>query len=152
MNRTAIVLLLVVFSFAGAATAATFLLGSDTDWSKLSAEAQQGPSLDDHTAHDHAQQQLRVVQVNDGDAPLSPGGRLVPVKRLRGKLPERRTVAVVTSDENCQPDARGVSHCTNRLRLQGGRRLVVRHNHRMTEVPCLVPGERVELRGPTNKA
>ena len=152
MNRTAIILLLVVFSIAGAATAATFLLGSDTDWAKLAAEAQRAPSPYDHTAHDHAQQQLRVVQVNDRDAPLSAGGRLVPVERPQGKVPERRTVAVVTSDQNCQPDAQGVSHCTNRLRLPGGRRLVVRHNHRMAEVPCLVPGERVELRGLTDKA
>ena len=105
MNRTAIILLLVVFSIAGAATAATFLLGSDTDWAKLAAEAQRAPSPYDHTAHDHAQQQLRVVQVNDRDAPLSAGGRLVPVERPQGKVPERRTVAVVTSDQNCQPDA-----------------------------------------------
>ncbi|MGZ4137590.1 MAG: hypothetical protein ACXVPX_08475 [Actinomycetota bacterium] len=52
-------------------------------------------------------------------------------------------MATVLSDANCAPDADGVSHCLNRLRLDSGSELTVRHNHRMIEVPCLSPGERV---------
>jgi hypothetical protein len=64
---------------------------------------------------------------------------------VRGKL-HGATITTVLTDENCQPDAAGVSHCINRLHAPGGVRIVVRHNHRMHEVRCLVPGERVQLR------
>lgn len=53
--------------------------------------------------------------------------------------------AVVLTDENCAPDALGVSHCLNRLRLPSGAELVVRHPHDMMDIPCLEPGESVRL-------
>jgi len=64
---------------------------------------------------------------------------------IDGTLPARSTTATVLSDEDCTPDAEGVSHCRNRLRLAGGRRIEVRHPHRMHEVPCMTPGETVRV-------
>jgi hypothetical protein len=64
---------------------------------------------------------------------------------LKGKLPSRPLMATVTSDEDCAPDAAGISHCLNRLTLDGGRKLAVRHPHAMHEVPCMTPGERVRV-------
>jgi len=62
-----------------------------------------------------------------------------------GNLPAAPTSAVVLSDLECTPDAQGVSHCLNELRLESGETLTVRHNHRMHDVPCLQPGEVVQL-------
>ena len=63
-----------------------------------------------------------------------------------GKLPARVVTATVLTDEDCAPDAAGVSHCRNKLRLPGGKTIEVRHPHRMHEVPCMTPGETVRLR------
>lgn len=65
---------------------------------------------------------------------------------LAGAAPRRPAGATVITDENCEPDRYGISHCLNRLRLDGGRRLVVRHDHSMANDPCLAPGERVIVR------
>ncbi len=73
-------------------------------------------------------------------------GGIVLVYRVAGTPLRRPTAAVVETDERCQPDRLGVSHCLNRLRLADGRRLLVRHDHRMADSPCLSPGERVEAR------
>jgi hypothetical protein len=51
----------------------------------------------------------------------------------------------VLSDEACTPDATGLSHCLNRIRLADGAVITVVHPHRMSEVPCLAPGERVRV-------
>ena len=73
-------------------------------------------------------------------------GGLELVYLVRGKMPRRATSATVLTDTNCAPDAYGVSHCLNALRLVSGRRIVVRHDHSMMNDPCLVPGERVRVR------
>lgn len=59
--------------------------------------------------------------------------------------PATGTRGVVVTDENCAPDADGVSHCRNDIRMANGKTVRVQHDHRMHEVPCLVPGERVRL-------
>lgn len=64
---------------------------------------------------------------------------------LGGRLPAGVVKATVLTDENCAPDASGVSHCRNELRLPGGSTIVVRHPHRMDQVPCMVPGETVRV-------
>lgn len=64
-----------------------------------------------------------------------------------GQIPKQPTRAVVETDTDCAPDAYGISHCTNRLRLSDGRVLEVRHDHNMHVYPCLRPGETVELQG-----
>lgn len=66
-------------------------------------------------------------------------------KLVSGTMPTAATQPTVLSDEECQPDARGVSHCLNRLRLRDGSEIQVRHPHVMTKVACLAPGEHVRL-------
>lgn len=89
----------------------------------------------------------RTVLVSSGrePSPSSPGP-VLHVLDLKGPAPSRPEMATVLSDENCNPDSDGVSHCINRLRLAGGATLVVRHPHRMMEVSCLEPGEHVMVR------
>lgn len=69
----------------------------------------------------------------------------IHVVLLRGDVNAAPAVATVLSDENCQPDEQGYSHCLNELEMPGGERIAVRHTHRMAEVACLSPGERVNL-------
>ena len=64
---------------------------------------------------------------------------------IDGRLPDGVVRATVLTDEDCAPDAHGVSHCRNKLRLPGGRTIEVRHPHRMHDVPCMTPGETVRL-------
>ena len=52
-----------------------------------------------------------------------------------------------TSDTNCAPDARGLSHCHNGIDLDNGMRIVVVHTHAMMQHPCLKPGQRVTVTG-----
>jgi hypothetical protein len=66
-------------------------------------------------------------------------------KLVNGTMPTAVTSATVLSDEQCQPDAMGISHCLNRMRLPSGSELAVRHPHDMSDVPCLAPGEEVQL-------
>jgi hypothetical protein len=66
-------------------------------------------------------------------------------KLVSGTMPRVATQATVLTDEQCQPDAQGVSHCLNRLRLPDNSEIEVRHPHDMSKVPCLAPGERVQL-------
>jgi hypothetical protein len=65
---------------------------------------------------------------------------------ISGKPSARSQIGTVLTDTNCRPDSYGVSHCTNKIRLAGGRVLTVRHDHSMMNDPCLAPGERVHVR------
>jgi hypothetical protein len=62
-----------------------------------------------------------------------------------GPMPDRPMMAEVLTDTDCAPDAQMISRCQNVVRLDGGARLVLRHPHDMSRVPCLAPGERVRL-------
>jgi len=55
-------------------------------------------------------------------------------------------MGVVLTDDRCQADSTGVSHCLNTIRLTSGRTITVRHPHRMMDVACLAPGEHVTAR------
>lgn len=89
----------------------------------------------------------RTVYVYSGREPAaSPPGPRLHAMRVKGPIPARATVATVLTDENCEPDADGVSHCINRIRLPNGKTLVVQHPHNMDVVPCLAPQERVTVR------
>ena len=72
------------------------------------------------------------------------GAQVTTVRMLHGSLGHRAR-ATVLSDSRCNPDAHGVSHCLNRLRLGDGRIVTVVHDHRMATMPCLSPGEHVQL-------
>lgn len=86
-----------------------------------------------------------VLVAAGGLAKISVPGQALHTKRLEGAIPASATPATVLTDENCTPDASGVSHCTNRLRMDDGSELTVVHSHRMGDVPCLSPGERVRV-------
>lgn len=62
-----------------------------------------------------------------------------------GELPRGTVAATVLTDEECEPDQQGISHCRNEARLAGGEIVVLRHSHDMDIVPCLTPGEPVTL-------
>lgn len=61
-----------------------------------------------------------------------------------GQVPAGATNAVVLSDANCEPDNDGISHCLNELQV-GASIITVQHHHNMQQVPCLTPGETVNL-------
>lgn len=84
----------------------------------------------------------RIVVVGAEDA-LSTFGELRGTL-VTGELPGGAHEAEVLSDRDCAPDTDGVSHCLNELAL-GSTRLTIRHRHRMSQVPCLRPGETVTL-------
>ncbi|HIG74650.1 MAG TPA: hypothetical protein EYQ24_08785 [Bacteroidetes bacterium] len=74
--------------------------------------------------------------------PHKPG--VLAVTLVEGVVPPAAVEAQVLTDEDCAPDAVGVSRCLNRLDV-GGSEVAVRHPHRMHEVACLRPGETVRL-------
>ena len=84
-----------------------------------------------------------VVAVNERDIPSQPNGPL-RASLLAGRLPRAIQQATVLTDENCTPDTEGVSHCINVLQV-GRQQISLRHNHKMSEVPCLSPGEEVNV-------
>lgn len=89
----------------------------------------------------------RTVSIAASSAGASPStaGEL-RAWRVAGRTPSTPTTATVLTDDDCAPDRAGMSRCLNELRLRGGGRLKLRHPHRMSEVPCLEPGEGVRLR------
>ena len=82
---------------------------------------------------------LRVDRPSKGQ-----GARVTTVQLISGVVSQRMKARVLT-DTRCNPDAIGVSHCLNRMRLASGAVITVVHNHRMMDMPCLSPGERVTL-------
>lgn len=63
---------------------------------------------------------------------------------VTGKLLDGAHEARVINDRNCTPDAKGISHCLNDLAV-GARRITIQHHHRMSQVPCLSPGETITV-------
>jgi hypothetical protein len=122
--------------------------------SRVAQPAGQGQRAD-HAAsdHDHAGDSahtkpayLRTLAVYTKREP-APSDHPERMRALltAGKLPVAVVKATVATDENCEPDAEGVSHCSNKLKLANGRSITVRHPHRMHDVPCMTPGETVRV-------
>lgn len=105
------------------------------------ASRSEGVAVDPHGKALPAQRQVRLSDTMP--APSDYDG--LHAMLVSGTMPSATVQATVLSDEECQPDARGISHCLNRLRLPDGREIQVRHPHDMTVVPCLAPGEHVTL-------
>ena len=84
-----------------------------------------------------------VYAASSGTPEVSKPGEPLQTFVIKGKAPAAQTEGTVLSDENCAPDARGISHCHNRIQMDTGGELTVVHSHRMANVPCLSPGERV---------
>lgn len=98
------------------------------------------------SSHDaHVSGPRTVLVANEPELGTNDGSLTVGYERGT-KPPSSETDAVVVTDENCTPDAEGVSHCRNEIRMANGKTVRVQHDHRMHEVPCLVPGEKVRLR------
>jgi hypothetical protein len=62
-----------------------------------------------------------------------------------GQMPAGPMSAKVLTDTECTPDAHMISRCRNEMLLPDGRKIVLRHPHAMSSIPCLAPGERVML-------
>ncbi len=93
-----------------------------------------------------AAQVTKTVLVFNHEPAPSPSPVMLHAGLEKGKLPKGAVMGTVLTDEDCAPDARGISNCRNVVRLPGGSKIVLRHPHAMMEVPCLEPGEKVLLR------
>ena len=89
---------------------------------------------------------VRIRQCRAGLQCQNGLGGIAVVVLKSGKGLTHPMKAVVETDTNCDPDANGISHCSNRLRLSDGQSIEVRHDHNMRTSPCLVPGETVDVR------
>jgi hypothetical protein len=98
-------------------------------------------AVDPHGTALPAQRRLQISSLMP--SPSNSDG--LRAKLVSGTMPTAAVEATVLTDEQCQPDAHGLSHCLNRLRLPDGSEIRVRHPHDMTLVPCLAPGEHVRL-------
>lgn len=90
-------------------------------------------------AHGAGSKTLRVDRPEKGA-----GAKVTTVRLVKGTV-ARRMRAVVLTDMRCNPDAQGVSHCLNDMRLANGAVVRVVHDHRMATMPCLAPGEQVTI-------
>lgn len=90
--------------------------------------------------------QTRTVTVYNHEPSPSPSPVHLNAGLEAGTLPDKPVLGTVLTDEDCEPDAQGISHCRNVVRLPGGAKIVLRHPHAMMEVECLEPGEKVLLR------
>jgi hypothetical protein len=98
-------------------------------------------------ATDRMQSPLRTVVMAESGERLpymSETEGLLMTSLVTGQLPNGAMRATVRTDSNCQPDPEGVSHCLNQMEI-GSTTLMVRHHHKMSEVPCLTPGEMVNI-------
>ena len=85
---------------------------------------------------------LIVSKTDDG---VSTTPRSLRATLVSGSLPAQPVTATVLTDENCNPDEAGISHCLNSLRMPDGSVAQVRHHHPMSTVACLTPGEHVTV-------
>jgi hypothetical protein len=116
--------------------------GSSSGSSPTSAKT---PSTATPGAAKSAAAKLRTVRVYASEPAPSPSATDLRARVEKGTLPSGTVKATVLSDENCEPDAQGISHCRNRVRLASGQTLTLRHPHDMNKVPCLAPGEKILL-------
>jgi hypothetical protein len=103
--------------------------------------ASRSPSVDPHGTALPAERSVALSTA----MPAPSGFDGLHAKLVSGAMPAAAATATVLTDEECQPDAQGISHCLNRLRLADGTELEVRHPHDMAKVACLAPGEHVRL-------
>jgi hypothetical protein len=87
---------------------------------------------------------LRTIVVATTADQLEPKDGVLLTNLVAGTLPDGATRATVLTDSNCAPDANGISHCLNDLDI-GGTHVTVQHHHDMSKVPCLGPGEKVNV-------
>lgn len=108
---------------------------------------QQDGGVSVETPVPHYQADTVKVRITE-EAQVSRGQQPYLVQLESGVIPPEVTHLRVLTDENCQPDADGVSHCLNRVAFttaDGEGEAVFRHRHKMSEEPCLTPEQTVEL-------
>lgn len=101
--------------------------------------------LTEHSRQAAPRSQGRVVLVSHTMPRPSLPGQPLHVKLISAAT-FRDQSGVVLSDDQCQPDSAGISHCLNTIRLASGQTISVRHPHDMRSVACLTPGEHVAIR------
>jgi hypothetical protein len=149
-------LLLAAVALAAVASIAAIALAGDSGSGEPPSPGVAAARVhNEHAGHDHASGDrahtkpsfTRHLAVHTGAREPAPSAHAVHMRALlvAGALPERAATATVLTDEDCAPDHRGVSHCRNKLRLPDGRTITVRHPHRMMDVPCMTPGEKVRV-------
>ncbi len=127
--RVPVATLIVLLVLAGS----WIVLGGATQTNQL--------AVDPHGTALPAQREVQLSLV----MPPPSGFDGLHAKLISGGMPAGATQATVLTDEECQADSQGISHCLNRLRLPDGSEIQVRHPHDMHAVPCLAPGESVRL-------
>lgn len=101
--------------------------------------------LTNHPQHQTASATQRVVLISHTMPAPSMPGQPLHVKLVSDTVFHDQAGVVLTDDE-CQPDANGISRCLNTIRLASGQTIIVRHPHDMHTVACLSPGERITIR------
>lgn len=87
----------------------------------------------------------RTVTISETMPAPSSHARRLSAMLEAGAMPHEPMMAEVLTDTDCAPDARMVSRCRNEMLLADGSRVVLRHPHDMSSVPCLAPEEQVLL-------
>ena len=135
--RLRLFLLFVVIAIVAVVAGVLTLGGREESASTSPTSASEHPTAIPVTA--------RTVMVSRAMPMPSAHERRLSAMLEEGTMPERPMMAEVVTDSDCAPDARMISHCRNVMRLADGRRIVLRHPHDMSRVPCLAPGEHVRL-------
>jgi hypothetical protein len=107
-----------------------------------------GPDAGERYVSEHSAsvpETARTVTISATMPAPSAHARRLSAMLEAGEMPDELMMAEVLTDTDCAPDARMVSRCRNEMLLANGRRIVLRHPHDMSRVPCLAPGEQVLL-------
>jgi hypothetical protein len=139
------------FLLAGVVVAAFIALGWTLSMGSAPAPAPEPVAVSQaidpaHTDHHSVTDGRTVVVARLGEQVPGISGETGPLMTnlVSGAYPDGATVATVRTDENCNPDQNGVSHCLNELDF-GDTQIVVQHHHAMAKTPCLTPGEQVNV-------
>jgi hypothetical protein len=107
-----------------------------------------GPDAGEQSVWEHSAsvpETARTVTISATMPAPSTHPRRLSAMLEAGAMPHGPMMAEVLTDTDCAPDRRMVSRCRNEMLLANGRRIVVRHPHDMSSVPCLAPEEQVLL-------
>ena len=87
---------------------------------------------------------IRTIVIAGANEQLTGKGNVLVTELVAGQLPGELRKGTVLTDSNCAPDRQGISHCLNNIAI-GASEVQVRHHHDMRAVPCLTPGETVNI-------
>ena len=138
-NTRTILLALAVVALAGVGA---FAIALDSRSDAPGATAQT-PVASEHGAQ--APTIARTVFVSSSMPAPSAHAQRMSAMLEGGTMPTEPAMAEVVTDSDCTPDEQMISRCRNVVRLEDGSELVLRHPHKMSEVPCMAPGETVRL-------